>query len=267
MEMCIRDRNNPNMFADPLGLLEQTKDYYAPDYGEQALERARYLFELYIAYISTTDPVTIVENGDNVTIIAYAFISGGESHFSDEDDTTYREYAIQGIIETWSGDFDGKKVNVVIIDLNDSKQHVTKDGQKSVSITIHETTGVSQVNYWYDLSRPGIMDLYIGDNYYDPNDPDPYNRSGAAFNYSLEQFKRTAGHEFGHILGIADGKDYGYAQLTSKGDIISLMSSQWDTKATRLDLELALKAHRQNAWQKWETNTDLINKYGIKRQK
>ena len=26
--------NNPNMFADPLGLMEQTKDYYAPDYVE-----------------------------------------------------------------------------------------------------------------------------------------------------------------------------------------------------------------------------------------
>ena len=115
------------------------------------------------------------------------------------------------------------------------------------------------------ISDPGEMFLYTGDNYADPNGS-PGNRLGPKVKWSIDEFKRTAAHEFGHVLGIADGFGYGYNQETFFGDIIALMSSQWDAKATRLDLELALKAHRTNSWQWWDENKDLISKFGIQRK-
>ena len=69
--------------------------------------------------------------------------------------------------------------------------------------------------------------------------------------YSAAQFKIVAAHEYGHILGIADG----YNNNTYKY-YNSIMCDQWSQyngtgKASSLDIKKAVNAYKTKKWQKW----------------
>ena len=256
--------NNPVLYVDPFGLQNRPVEEDYPD--ETKFYQACLEFEEQ----TTSDPITVIENGDYITIYAYFSIEGdaqkevipGSVIPGIYSGTTYYQGIVDGIKTTWSGNLDGKNVRVITIDVNNSS-YLKKD-QKALSIKLINDYGISNVSNWVSKTNPGMMTLYTGDHYTDPNGPDG-NRDGAAFWWSEKDFKRMVGHEFGHSLGVGDGYYYGYNGNTSLGDIVSLMSSQWDTKATRLDLELALKAQRSNAFQTWQNNLELINTYGVVR--
>ena len=99
-------------------------------------------------------------------------------------------------------------------------------------------------------SNPGDIVLYTSDS-----------RNGIIFTSS--EFSRVAAHEFGHALGIADGAGF------SAFPVMSIMNeSVWDipgSGASRLDLEMALRAHRTNTWQRWSNNFDLYRAHGVRR--
>ena len=71
--------------------------------------------------VTTTNPITIVENSSSIIIYAYIYVSGPEADTiipgtQNENGTggiTYREATVNGIKKYWSGEYDGKKVKVI----------------------------------------------------------------------------------------------------------------------------------------------------------
>jgi len=96
---------------------------------------------------------------------------------------------------------------------------------------------------------------------------------GGAFkngqNKTLREFRAASAHEFGHALGVNDAFGFGtagggFTATEFGGDYHSIFAC-FNRPVTRLDLELALNAHRTNTWQTWHNNRDLVNRYGIRR--
>ena len=84
-----------------------------------------------------------------------------------------------------------------------------------------------------------------------------YTEFSTGANRTIQDVEWTAAHEFGHALGIEDGWGFGRAGrghgATDFGDYYSIMIGRNDT-VTRLDIEMALQAHRDNQWQVWRNN-------------
>ena len=190
------------------------------------------------AFAETSNrPITIEVNGDIVNIIAYVNITGNAADLT-IGGTTYRQAAIDGIIQNWSGDKDGVYVNVEIIEVENNSD------QSSLNIRIRNGVGLSRLlgHRRWTPETPGTIVLYQGDE-----------RVRTTHRYRLNEFKRMAAHEFGHALGVCD---------TPRRDIMTIMSPlMWLTSATRLDLELAIQANN-DGWQRFEDNLELIETYG-----
>jgi len=193
-------------------------------------------------------PVTIDVNRDVVNIIAYLNITGDAADFTiSGTEITYRQAVIDGIIYNWGGDKDGLYVNIIVIDVTDNP--IMRAGQRRLEIVIQEGTGISRLlnHLWWSQRMPGTILLFQGDY-----------RSrafGVAHRYNLYEFKRVAAHEFGHALGICDDP---------REELVTIMGSRmWNTKATRLDLEMAIRASHNGQWQTFQRNQHLIRSFGI----
>ena len=168
---------------------------------------------------------------------------------------------MDGIVEYWSGgEIDEKKVEVVLVDLNDGGYHYYSKGeQKSNDINITppvEGTGPRTKIKGYDTKYTIIP---TGDR-----------RKNSVYDLNQEQFKNMAAHEYGHLLGIGDGLGYGSNGVTTKGNVKSLMANQWGvTKATTVDYALMLESYRTQSFIKWEgkKNIGIIRKYMDKNDK
>ena len=252
--------NNPILYADPSGLsylgkalgLEEMQKIVA-----NVMERVHILIsEAVMSSVTTKDPITVVEGEDDITIYAYLNISGtcantiipGSKNADGSGGVTYRQAAVDGIKEYWSGEYNGKTVDVNVIDLGDGKKHYTKDGQKSLSIQINTGKGISNLSGWYSKSNPGKIMMYQGDN-----------RNN--YTYTQEDFSKTAAHEFGHALGIADL--YNDAGIPIK--FPALMNNQWNVNgAQTVDYAMMMKAQSTGRWQTWSGNKNLLDEMGIK---
>jgi len=201
------------------------------------------------AHTPNVPPVAAWRTGDNVTISAHVLItgSGGEAN---------RQQVVSGIINNWQGDRGGLNVRVNIIDTNFTTT-IRPTNQAVLSIEVREGAGRSALwrpPTWTALN-PGHIVLYT--HFWEG-----HSRQFEA--KTPEEFMLTAAHEFGHALGVSDGFGFGYDD-TRYGDIISLMSSVWDSQgATRLDVEMALQAIGTNTWQEWYGNP-LVQIHGISR--
>ena len=262
--------NNPVLYVDPLGLnskpkeedypdstkyYEALKEYYrsngpkAPvwsDYPDETkFRQACISFEAQIG--TTTNPISIIQNGDNITIYAYVNISGSAANSIVEysDGKTYKQAAIDGIVKYWSGIFNDNPVYVTVIDVN---SYYAKNGQRSLDITLNSGNGVSHLSGWIDPTVPGSIMMYQGD-------------SRNNYVYTWDDFSRTVAHEFGHALGIADL----YNDDGIKYKFPSIMNSQWQVDgAQSIDYAMMLKAYRTDRWQIWSKNKRLLREYGIR---
>jgi len=209
----------------------------------------------------TGGPVTLTQNGNHVAISATVNIWGcGADIIVPGSTHTFRQAAINGIINKWSGYKDGLNVSIAIMDLNNcepGRLHRTGHGQLNIQII-----NASETSTWHTLSgasgwrvnSPGWITLHTG----------MIDTAGYGVNHSVRTFHSTSGHEFGHALGVGDGVGFGYAWNTTYGNIRSIMTMR-DQPATRLDLEFALRAHNYNRYQRWSRNHALIETYGIRR--
>jgi len=188
-------------------------------------------------------PITIESCDDFINIVAYVNISGDAADMT-IGGTTYRQAFIDGVIHNWSGDKDGVYVTVTVIDVADNPII----GQRSLDVIIRQGPGISRLlaHIWWMPRLPGTIVLYQGDFRCAVH--------GIAHRYNVREFRRVSAHEFGHALGICD---------TQRRDLRTIMGPRvWFTTATRLDLELALRAHETERWQTFERNSVLIETYG-----
>jgi len=235
--------HNPVRFVDPTGL------FGVPTSIADMLQERE----------AARQPITITRNGDNVSIVAHVNIwgSGADNLVHGSDTTTHRQAAIYGIRTHWTGDKGGLNVTVTVIELN-SDTNLIRDGQQFLNIEIIAGAGTSHVaglNQGQNWSRTNVGDMVL------------FTEFESGTNRTLRDVRWTAAHEFGHSLGIADGWGFGREgrgrEATEFGNYYSMMIRRNHT-VTRLDIELALRAHRTNAYQIWYNNP-LVPIHGIPR--
>lgn len=79
---------------------------------------------------------------------------------------------------------------------------------------------------------------------YDIGESYLYGASTITRPFSLDEARWISAHEFGHTLGVSE------APLGLGMDVM-MWSGTFGNPVTSADLDLALKAHRTNQWQRW----------------
>jgi len=195
---------------------------------------------------SRNQPITVLQYGNNVVIAAHLYFTEDIEARIDGSTIMHREVVIDGITSYWSGDIGPYNVNTYVRDVTG----IDGTGQASLVIDIRDQGGRShlEVRGNWSVTNTGFIASY---NFFRGN-----------VIRTEQDVRWTAAHEFGHALGIGDGIGYGFSGNTELGDFISIMTRR-DVAPTRLDLELVLKAHRENTFQHWSNNLALIAAYGI----
>jgi len=208
----------------------------------------------------TTPAISVTQEGNNVSIVAHLDIWGtGADSNADRTGaayTPYRELVMDGIRHHWERDRGGLNVEVTIIQLNESTQILRDQGQRFLSIQIVDGVGIANNNVAVEV----IDGVPIWDSWSIMNTGEiTIFTSGSNGRYSADQIMYIAGHEFGHAMGVGDGFGYGYGN-SRNGHISSIMTSsvQSPHTATRIDVELAIRAFDNNAHQRWADNSELI---------
>ncbi|MDO5397845.1 MAG: M43 family zinc metalloprotease [bacterium] len=140
--------------------------------------------------------VEVVE-GSSIDIYARIAVFGEiADDFIGTDNITYENAFFQGVTEMWSGEYQGKPVKVHL-------QHVSPEynGAK-IKVIFNKTEKPEDISYADKQS--GTIWMYTADG------RDGVFYTGTEFVYrgarnsTKEEFMYTSGHEFGHILGLAD---------------------------------------------------------------
>ena len=169
--------------------------------------------------------VTITRTKDSVTVDAKIYFHGNmvnDIHPSSVEDNpaTFRELAISGIEEQWSGEVNGVTITTnvqevtaeeaAIYDIIDVDINTLPDDNDTHSMTLTNTRKVF---------------MYNGDN------------RGSKIVYSVQSFKNTMAHEFAHAgLNLADAYDGKFAYY----EFDSVMHNNVDCGVSPLDLEMFL---------------------------
>jgi hypothetical protein len=162
----------------------------------------------------------------NVSIRANFNITGNAADSSIEG-STYRALFLQGIEENWSGD---------------GVSAYARESSKGVKVKIVDGAGTSNVRYGlfgWSPSNPGKMTIYTGFT------------DGTA--RTAQQFKYTAAHEFGHILGLGDAyESVAGINSTVSNDMMRWAESGRNTiyKISSANIQGALKAYNTKKFQK-----------------
>jgi len=230
-------------------------------------------------------PVQISIKGNTVYISAYINFTGDANDKFGNTGKTYADLAIEGIKNNWNTSFSGSDydfskglngsiVTEIVSMVPDQSYYNTPDqryfqanidnsdikprlgyiggivgGIMDSSIDVNDRTHVSHcednVNKW-SVKNPGRMTLF---------------KDEKGNNYSEDQYKWVASHEFGHILGLGDAYKTPlskYADETEEVTITDIMRSFWGTVSSN-NIEMVLEAYKTNSWQRF-TDFDGYNK-------
>jgi len=278
--------NNPIRYTDRWGLSidEDEQKIVKAEMQERAqalAQRMRDLTNQVIAYrlADPTQPITVIDNGGRVTIIAYVNLTGTAvdmivpESLGGDGVITYGQAFIGGTTENWSGNkhrpgeqFDYRNVRTIIIDASEGMNPLMQENQATMEVIITYGAGRARRSGAWSLENVGTIHMYTSNSRGEQN--------------SLNRFMNVSAHEFGHTLGVRDGfgwgyndPDYDWEHNTRYGNVHALMVSSGRAPATRLDLEMVLRVHfpadgqsvQRAEWPNASNpnrNRDLIERYG-----
>lgn len=136
--------------------------------------------------LSDNRAVDVVETDTNIDIYMRMVMIGEKADdFLPNERITYEMAFVQGICEKWSGEYEGKKVEVHIIQ--------TEEATKAKKIRVYFDTAETSFERCCADKQALSVWMYINDL-----------STGIHLKYSYEGFKQVAAHEIGHIMGLAD---------------------------------------------------------------
>jgi RHS repeat-associated protein len=250
--------NNPIAFIDPWGLVEVGLRAYAETYKgstvswDQKTGTASVTWNgktlsvastadnnrdgrIYIddsLFVNTfgngNDKLVVYQDGvtGNVSIRANLNISGDAAEQAVKTKRLfYKTHFLQGIEEYWSGTFGEYEVSTY-----------ARESTKGIKVDIGSGNGTSSVRYGlfgWSKSSPGSMTMDI------------LARSGSGEKRTVSDFRWTAAHEFGHILGVGDA----YNSQNSTG-VTSIMNKR-GVGVQAGDIVMVLNAWNTSKFQNW----------------
>ena len=149
------------------------------------------------ANFNFVEPMTVWDDWGNV-------ITFGENRiphnlFGGRGELTYAQVFMQGVQEHWSGGFGPYSVVT----------HVGERQYGAVNVSIQGGRGVPiHTEIFWAQHRPGVITMYQG-----------HIEHYRGLLYSPRQYRETAAHEFGHLLGLED-----FVRTDANREIVSVMN-------------------------------------------
>jgi len=204
-------------------------------------------------------PISVIRNGNEVTIVAYINIMGLGADLFVSEGATYRQAAIQGLYTYWVGNMGGLNVNLQVTDIGQG-DHTLRTNQTVMNVHIHSGHHHTHPAYhsgWRSLTNVGETHIYTHL---------PRNDEGVILRATEEQISWIMAHEFGHAMGVYDAWRFG-RYGNDIHDIYSIMSRHYNQPATRLDIEMVLRAHFTGMRQYFNsTNLNIITTHAVRRE-
>ena len=167
--------------------------------------------------------VNVTEDEDSIDIYALVSFYGYiKDEYVPKTTVTYSEAFLLGVKYVWSGEYDGKSVNVHIEEVED------KAGTNRVRVIFDKVC--SKFDYSKATKQPPVIRMYTGDG-----------RVSWSNVYDYGSLLYVSGHEFGHILGLGDA--YSDTNEKVKKYLNSPMNDWTWRQATDADYFIMLK-HR-----------------------
>jgi|GEM_PF-6704546 len=208
--------------------------------------------------IGPRPPIIITREENNISITAHINIFGSGSDRT-LNNIYFREMVIDGIINYWGGYRGGLNVDVTIIELNESTQMLRGQGQQFLSIEIRTGSSGSNRAAIIDRAQSEWSTTNVGEIVIWTGGIGLLQRELAGY-CRMADFMLIVAHEFGHAMGIGDSFTHEYRSLMNSN--LAYVNPQG---ATRLDVELALRASSTGTCQRWSQNSGLTNQFGIRR--
>ena len=167
-----------------------------------------------------TQALNIVETAAEYTIYARVCMIGECADDLITENKTYATTFLEGVIEKWSGEYEGKKVTVKLIN--------TAEDTTAQKIRVYFAKAKDKNDICNTVKVKNSIYMYVDDY-----SMDLYKR------YSYNGFKTVAAHEFGHILGLGDV--YSDSNDYLRDNLKSIMRSWYNNKATYADYYILFK--------------------------
>ena len=197
--------------------------------------------------------VTVVETENSVNITANVVLRGNLVNTVIQGSTTYGQAAIEGVEEVWSGTFEGREVI--------TKCNVIADVE--YDSRIYETPVIFDINA---LSSDGgspktptkktISFLYNGNS----------EAEDGQIEYSYEEFKIVAGHEFGHsAFMLSDAYNDPFLTISAINSTImgNVPRGSKISRAQPVDFAMVLKSAQNGfkSYMRFNKSPELLDKY------
>ena len=225
---------NPVAFADPSGLgtiVSGSVDFIYNDVQYRINEAS-----VDVGVINKSEQLTVDINTDYVSILSYIKFSGDADSkpvFSSTGNR-HKEIVVREVQKFWSGIYDGKYINVVLLEVMQDNSKGQK--QRYTDVNILNTEGRSNLTCYEDIVGTGWITLKVKW-------------------YNEWEIGRVASHEFGHLFGIGDMyNDELFKREKITDGTWDIMNNHLDyriTGASEADYFMMFCAHREGKMQIW----------------